>query len=73
MFRLIFDTTSQGGYREELDGTLKECITKFREIQDDIFDKGICSFDELTVTNLNTDEIICEGYPSANLDDEEEE
>jgi len=73
MFRLIFDTTSQGGYREELNGTRKECMTKFREIQDDIFENGICSIDELTVTNLNTDEIVCQGYGCEDCDDEDYE
>jgi len=73
MFRLIFDTTSQGGYREEFNGTRKECMSKFRKIQDDILENGICSIDELTVTNLNTDEIVCEGYGCEDLYDEDYE
>ena len=71
MFRLIFDTTSQGGYREELDGTRKECMSRFRKIQDDILENGICSIDELTVTNLNTDEIVCQGYGCEDLDEDD--
>lgn len=67
MFRLIFDTTSQGGYREELNGTRKECISKFAEIQNDIIKKGICSIDELTVTNLDTDEVVRIGYGCEDL------